>query len=163
MKIGLNPSAGSGQPTNLADFDFGLMTDPQEELLDNRGGVAFPHPWGHKSSFPGACFYHKARPQEWLCLVSYPLPGGLEGRLLPCSDFELELPTASGLGLSDPICLSPCKFSEFSHQLITSWLQISQQQLCKLRFEPTVLSGPPAPPGPPRPPPSPESSSAPHT
>lgn len=54
LKIGLNPSAKSGQPTNLVDFVFGLMTDPQEELLENRAGVAFPHPWGHKNSFPGA-------------------------------------------------------------------------------------------------------------
>lgn len=98
--------------------------------------------WG-----PAACFYHKTRPQEWLCLVSYPLSAGLEGTLLPCSDFgpDLGVPTASGLGLSDPICLSRYNFSEFSHQLITSWLQISQQQLCKQRFKLMVLSGPPGP------------------
>ena len=72
---------------NLADFVFALVTDPQEDLLQSRVGVRpLPSPrprQGHKDSHPGALlpvFITRPCPQEWLCLVSYLLLGGVGGQ-----------------------------------------------------------------------------------
>lgn len=60
LKMSLNPSARSSQSKNLAGSVFGLITNPQDEFLENRGDMKPPP---NKDDHPGAlpaCLYHNA-------------------------------------------------------------------------------------------------------
>lgn len=85
---------------NLADFVFGLITNPQEEVLENRVGMR-PPPQGHRTATWGSVCLSSSQglvlriDSVW----SQTLSQGRE-RLLPCHDLalSLRLPQPSGWG-----------------------------------------------------------------
>lgn len=117
LKVSLNPSARCRQSVNLADSAFGVITKPQEELLENRIDMRLL-PWGRKDSCPGAlpaCLYHKTLSAG--LTLSGLIHTPREGRaccLAMLLTLSLKLPQPSVWGQVTP-CPGPCNHSLLCH------------------------------------------------